>query len=429
MKKLWILLFLTLATILANPLQGKESSGSFYFRGAFYLDWFGAKYQGSPFYNQLSARFRMEFFNRRGTGWTFLLDTRDRVRLNDEGNNQLILYDVRLIFEKPKNPFFFSVGQMNLYDTAGIGQLLGGIVGFKPISDLMLGGYAGLESNIYVNRLEKDYYKFGLFARYLGKLGKRFSFSYNHIRFSGMTEHQYIYAGCMYPLKKYFVFYGNLEYGLGSNLQRDDRLSRLFFNMRFDPIPFLDVTAFYSTGRGLDFHRHLLETSQNPTLNDSKLERYYYSRQFGLRMSVKPLQGFRLFLSRQEREQKDDNIRNHTWLFGFSALNILNTSISAHGNYAGNRGEISESDSYYISFSKDFGRISWQGSFSNTFNGLRFDYRNEAPQIIHLNDYKTLSTFFFITISRALAASVQYEYLLQEESNQHLFFVRLIYRK
>jgi len=199
--------------------------------------------------------------------------------------------------------------------------------------------------------------------------------------------------------------------------------------MRFDPIPFLDVTAFYSTGRGLDFHRHLLETSQNPTLNDNKLERYYYSSQFGLRLSVKPLQGLRLFLSRQEREQKDDNIRNHTWLFGFSALNILNTSISAHGNYAGNRGEISESDSYYISFSKDFGRISWQGSFSNTFNGLRFDYRNEAPQIIHLNDYKTLSTFFFITISRALAASVQYEYLLQEESNQHLFFVRLIYRK
>jgi hypothetical protein len=428
MRKLQILILLFLAIILAHPLQGKESSESFYFRGAFYLDWFGAKYQDSPFYNQLSARFKIELFNRRGTGWTFLLDTRDRFRFNN-ANNQLLVYDARLIFEKPENRFSFSVGQMNLYDTAGIGQLLGGVLGYKLFSDLLVGGYAGLESNIYVDRLEKDYYKFGLFARYLGNLGKRFSLSFNHIHFLGKTEQQYVYASCMYPVKKFFVFYGNMEFQLARNVDKDDRLSRLFVNLRFDPTPYVDLTAFYSLGRGLDFHYHLLKSSQYPTLSDRELERYYYSMQYGFRLSAKPLQGLRVFLSRQEREQKDDGIKNHAWLFGFSAVNILNTSFSAHGDYTSNRGDISESDSYYFSISKDFGRISWQGSFSNTFNGLRFDYRSFAPQIIHLNDYMTLSTFFFITISRALAVSVQYEFLLQEESNQHSCFVRLIYRK
>jgi len=429
MRKFWILLLFLLTLMLVHPLQGDESSESFYFRGTFYVDWFGAKYQDSPFYNQLSARFKIELFSRKGTGWTFLLDTRDRFGLNKNGNNQLLLYDARLIFEKPENRFMLSVGQMNLYDTAGIGQLLGGVLGYKPISGLMLGGYAGFESNIYIDRLEKDYYKFGLFARYLGNLGKRFSLSFNHIHFQGKTEQQYVYISGLYPIKKYFVFFGNMEFQLASNVHKDDRLSRLFVNLRFDPAPFVDLTAFYSSGRGLDFHYHLLQTSQYPTLSDRELERYYYSLQYGLRLSAKPFQGLRLFLSRQEREQKDDNIKNHAWLFGFSAVNILNTSFSAYGNYTSNRGEISESDSYYISVSKDFGRISWQSSFSNTFNGLRYDYRSFDPQIIHLSDYMTFSTFFFITISRALAVSLQYELLLQEESNQHSCFVRLIYRK
>ena len=71
-----------------------------------------------------------------------------------------------------------------------------------------------------------------------------------------------------------------------------------------------------------------------------------------------------LFVARQESEQKDDNIRNRTWRFGFSALNIFKSGFTVYGNYAANRGEISESDSYYVSLAKNFGRISWSVSFT-----------------------------------------------------------------
>ena len=411
------------------PLFAGEKDNEFYFRGGFYLDWYGAAYQDSDFYHQLSSRLKVELFSRRGEGWNLLIDTRNRTRLSKERSNHLILYNARLSYEKSDSPWHLSFGQMNLYDTADIGQLLGGVIGFKPKSGFLLGGYAGLKSSVYIDRVDGDYRKFGAFARYLGSRGKRLSISYNLIRFTGVTERKYIYFRSLYPVNKRLVLYGNMEYELASSVQKKDRLSRIFFNVRFDPVRFLDVTAHYSSGRGLDYHRFVIEASKNPILNDTLLEHYYYTRQYGLRFSVKPARGIRLFLARQESEQKDDNIRNHTWRFGFSALNLVKTGWTAYGNYAVNRGEISESDSFYISLAKDFGRISWSASLSNTFNGMRFMPGADAPQIIHLDNYTTIASDFFISISRVFAVSLQYEYFMQEKSNQHLFFVRFILRK
>jgi hypothetical protein len=414
---------------LFSPLLSDNSEQKFYFRGNFYLDWYGASYEDTEFYHQLSSRFKLELINRRGNGWNLQIDTRNRTRLSEEGSNYLILYDARLSFEKPQSPLFLSLGQMNLYDTAGIGQLLGGLFGFKPTSELLVGGYAGLESSVYINRVDSDYRKFGVFARYTGSLGKRFSLSYNLVRFAGMTERRYVYFGSLFPVKNYLVLYGNLEYELASHVQGDDRLSRIFLNVRVDPWEYADITAHYSSGRGLDFHRYVIEASQNPILNDQELEHYYYTRQYGLRLSLKPTKRIRLFVSRRESEQKDSNIRNHTWRFGFSALNIFQTGFTIYGNYTVNRGEISESDSYYLSLSKDFGRVSWSVNFSNTFNGIRFSSSSTTPQIIHLDDNMTIASDFFIPINRTIAVSVQYEYFMQEDANQHLFFIRFMLRK
>jgi hypothetical protein len=428
-KKAWILGLLILF-IAAPCISGDNaSSASFYSQGTFYLDWYGVHYGDTGFMNQASARIKLELFNRRGSGWTFKLDARDRYRFEKKQTNQVILYDTCLSFEKPESLLYLSLGQMNLYDTAGIGQLLGGIVGIKPIPDLLIGGYAGLESNIYVHRMDIKYNKFGFFTHYKGDLGKRFSLSYNHTMYSGQLESQYIYFSGMYPFHKYFVLFGNLEYQLGQAVNSKDRLSRLFLNMRFDPADWIDLGAFYSSGKGLDFHRFVLERSQDPVFNDLQVERYYYSNQYGIRLSIKPTQGTRFYLSRQEREQVDDQIQNHSWTVGSSLSNIFKTGISAYANFRHNWGEISESDSYYVSISKDFGKISWNASFSNMYNGIRFDYKSGIPQIIHIDDCRTLSTFFFVSLSRSLAVSLEYEYFMQEDANQHLFFVRVIYRK
>lgn len=429
MRRLKRALLVLLLCLPGSLLCGQSNGGDFYFRGGVYLDWYGAQYEGSDFYNQLSLRLKTELINRRGSGWSLLLDARDRIRLSENQNNQVLLYDARLSFERPDSRWYVSLGQMNLYDTAGIGQLLGGILGAKPLPDLLLGAYAGLESTVYINRVAGDYSKYGLFARYLGSKGKRFSLSFNQVRYAGETERQYVYAGTLFPFQQSLVLYANLEYELASQVRSEDRLNRLFVNLRWDPVEFFDITGHYSSGKGLDFHRYLIERSQDPTLNDKELERFYYSLYYGLRLSVKPGRNLRFSVARQESEQKDRSVRNHTWRFGASAMNVFSAGIAAYGTYALNRGEISESDSYYISVTKDFGRLSWNVSFSNTFNGVRFDRRSGQAEVIHLDDYKTVSTQVFVPVTRMLAVSAEYEYFLQKQADQHLFFLRLILRK
>jgi hypothetical protein len=420
-----LFLFLWIST---SSLFGQTKANDFYFRGAFYIDWYGSQYEGSDFYNQLSFRLKTELINRRGSGWSLLVDARDRLRLSQYSKNQVLLYDARLSFERPDSHWYVALGQMNLYDTAGIGQLLGGVFGAKPLPDLLLGVYAGLESTVYINRVADDYRKYGFFARYLGSRGKRFSLSFNQVRYAGNTERQYIYAGSLFPFNRVLVLYTNLEYELASHIRSEDRLNRLFLNLRWDPAEILDITGHYSSGKGIDYHRYLIERSQDPTLNDKELERFYYSLYYGLRLSIKPNRSLRFSVARQESEQKDRKVRNHTWRFGASFLNIYRTGITAYGSYSLNRGEISEMDSYFVSLTKDFGRLSWNVSFSNTFNGVRYNGRSGAEEVIHLDDYKTIATHVFVPITRMFAVSAEYEYFLQREADQHLLFLRMILR-
>ena len=428
MRKPPLFLWLSITILLALPLYGEKTSGEFYHRGGFYLDWFGARYEGDVNSNQFSFRLKSELINKRGSGWNLLIDTRDRLRVGEEPDNHVLLYDACLNYEKNGSPLFISLGQLNLYDTAGIGQLLGGALGFKLKSNTLIGAYAGLESSVYINRIDSNYSKFGLFARYLGTKGKRFTASFNQIRYSGSTERQYVYTGTLFPVNRSLVLYGNFEYELASQIKKEDRLSRLFTNVRWSPVEKFDVLVHYSSGKGLDFHRYLVEQSQDPTLSDQELERFYYSKQYGLRVSLKPRQGLRFYIARQESEQKDLQIRNHTWRFGASATNLFKIGISAYGNYSLNRGEISESNSFRLSLTKELGPASLNFSFSNTFNGIRYDSRTGSATIIHLDDHKTLASHVFISISRLLAVSAEYQYFLQKDDNQHLFFLRLMLR-
>ena len=190
--------------------------------------------QENDSFDQLSARIRLDLFNRPGSGWTLKLDGRNQLNLNRDKSNRVILYDASLTYDRSGSPLYFSAGQLNLYDTGGIGQLLGGVIGYKPSKFFLVGGYAGFESNVYIKYMESDYWRFGFFGQYQGKLGKRLSLSFNQLRYSGVSEKKYLYFSGMIPIKKYLVLYGNTEYQFGQDVDSQDRLSRLFFNLRFD---------------------------------------------------------------------------------------------------------------------------------------------------------------------------------------------------
>jgi len=421
----------TIATgllIAATRLAAQYPPSSFYQKGTIYLDWNGSRYSDGVFFNQASVRLKFDLIDPPGQGWTLSLDTRDRLGIRDEATNQLILYSARLTFDKPGSRFYLSVGQMNLYDTAGIGALLGGMAGIKIGRDVLAGAFGGLESTPYVARLDSKYLKAGAFVRWLGAQGRTVGLTVSQLWFDGNVERRFAYGNVFLPIRKILVVYGDAEYELGSHVAGSNRLSRLFGNVRLDLGRAVDVTASYSSGKGLDFHQYLIEASQDPTLFNQDVERFYYSSYYGVRLSVKPVRGLRLSISRQESRQNDLGIVNHTWRFGASAANLFGQGLSFVGNYALNRGDLSESDSYYVSLAKDLGRFSLNASYSNTFRGVRFDQGTGEPVPISLADYRNVALGTLIRFGRGLSAQIEYGGFLRSGYNEHFLFVRLIYR-
>jgi hypothetical protein len=411
----------------AGDIRG-EANGGFFIRGTLYQDWMGIQSEDTDFYNRLSSRLKLTLLNKPGDGWAVCIDMRDRFTLGEGGGNRLIIYDARLSYDKLDKKFFFHLGQMNLYDTAGIGQLTGGVIGFRINKYLSLGGYAGLEPDIYNAEWDTDYNKYGFFVRYRGSGARQFSLSFNRIGFNNQTERQFIYSSLLLPVKRIAVLYGNVEYELDNGIKSEDRLSRLFLNARINLSKYVDVTANYSSGRGLDYHGFILEQSRNPTIQNSEAERYYYNETYGIRLSVKPVKNVRLFAARRESERKDRGIKNHTTRFGLSLADLLKTGISLYGSYNINRGDSSESDSYYISVSRNFGKLSCSIRFADYYNGVRFS-GDGTPEVFHLPDRQTVSANVFVVFSRVFALSLDYAYSYQKENVEHQFFVRMILRK
>jgi len=93
-----------------------------------------------------------------------------------------------------------------------------------------------------------------------------------------------------------------------------------------------------------------------------------------------------------------------------------------------NRGESSESDSYYTSTSKYFGRLNASLSFSSYFNGI-YTGGNGTPEIFYIPDRRTLSAGLFYILNRHLAFSMDYAYSFQDDYKENRVFVRLIIRK
>jgi hypothetical protein len=269
-----------------------------------------------------------------------------------------------------------------------------------------------------------------LFARYIGPGAKQLSLSYNLVRFDKMNERQFLSSSLLLPLGQVLVLYGNGEFELDSHVNPADRLSRLFVNARVNLSRYADLTATYSSGRGMDFHQFLLKQSQDPSFQNLEIERFYYNRTYGVRFSVTPMKNLRLHVSRQESELLEAGIKNHTTGFGFSAGDILHSGISLYGNYNLNRGDDSEADTYYLSASRSFGKFTWNLSYANFYNGVRFDAAG-TPQVIRveLPNQQSISSDFFLAFNRSLAVSLDYSYLHQADYADHQFFVRLILRK
>jgi len=107
---------------------------------------------------------------------------------------------------------------------------------------------------------------------------------------------------------------------------------------------------------------------------------------------------------------------------------VRDLGLSVYANYNINRGDTSESDSFYLSISKTLGKHSWSTSYSTSFNGLRFNNAFGVPEVVHMPSRSSLFNELFFVINRSLALSFQHEHTFGLTQGEDLFFVRFILR-
>ncbi len=407
-------------------LKGENPKPPSPIHGRISTDWFGWRSQGE-LHQQFSNRLKLTV-GQPGSGWALLVDLRGRLELGGKARQRISIYDTRLVFDNVHHPLYFSVGQMNLFDTAGIGELLGSVAAYRPVPRLLIGGYYGFRPELYTGGLDPAYRKFGGFIRYSRPRGQTLSVSLNELRYSGETERRFVYFSGLTHAGERAVIFGNLEYELGKAVRRQDRLSRVFVNARLDLTGDLTVTAHFSEGRGLDYHRFLLESVDDPVARGSVLERLYFNRHYGLRLRYRLRRGWSLHMGQGLSERRDRGIRNRFTQFGLSTGNLADTGLTVNANYQLNRGDEAESNAVRLSISKTLGRHAWNTTYSNSFNGLRFRQAGSLPEIVHIPSQHTLANEIFLVLGKAVGISLQHERTFGRGSEEDIFFMRLICR-
>ena len=140
------------------------------------------------------------------------------------------------------------------------------------------------------------------------------------------------------------------------------------------------------------------------------------------------MKNWRIYVSRRESENKDQGIQNHTTQLGTSITNIHNTGISLFGYYNINQGETSESDSFSVTCSRSFGKLSLSLGYSNFYSQVKSSPEGN-PEILYKADQHTLLADLFFIFNRALAISLEYAITFDGELNSNLYCIRLIYRR
>ena len=226
------------------------------------------------------------------------------------------------------------------------------------------------------------------------------------------------------------TIFGNMEYELGQGIRTEDRLSRLFLNARLDVSRYVDVTGFFSSGRGLGFPQLCPRPLPGPSAPGQGSRAVFLQRavwgQGGDQTREEPETAR---VPAGEPAEGPGHIQSHLEAGRFGHRHHeerrlrLRGLLLQSGQPVGIRFLLSVAE-------PDFRAgilLSSPSPIPTTACGSC--PRAGNPQIIHLDGYKTISANVFVPLTRRLSISAEYSYFLQKNANEHQFFVRLLFRK
>ncbi len=294
-------------------------------------------------------------------GFEYGFDLRGSAYPSTEGRStRSSIYDAYFGGRLPGGSLGFRLGQMWLNEMGGLGSFAGALLSYRQpsmgaLGRLRAGIFAGLEPKILDVGYEKDIRKFGGFLALDGANNRSHVLGYVTIRDAGMTERSVLTTTNFIPIGKEFFLYQAAEY----DLQKPGGLAKgglnyFFANVRYSPIPLLELQGLYHHGRSIDA-RTLTQDQLNGRPVDARTIEGFLFESAGGRVTVKVLPSLRIYAGySRERDNQNDRPYGRTTL-GLYCSDLFHSGLdlTVSDNRSNRTG--GSYDSWYVSLGHNFG--------------------------------------------------------------------------
>lgn len=311
-------------------------------------------------------------------GFEYGLDFRGATYPSTERDTRLSVWDAWLGARASGGTFSLKAGQMWLTDLGGLGALGGLAAEVSPRSSSSLGRFrlgifAGLEPNSWEAGFVKDVRKTGGYLALDGERGRKHVLGYVLVKNSGVTERSVVTLTNFIPGGSKFFLYQAAEYDLAGpgGTGSPGGLTYFFTNVRWAPIPRLELLATFHRGLSIDT-RTITQDQLNGRPVDPRLLEGFLFESVGGRVTVEVFRSVRVYGGWAREKNNRDAAPSDRIAAGLWASNLFRSGFDltvSDNRYQSPQGPY---DAWYVSLGRNLGsRLYLSADYSNSVSVLR----------------------------------------------------------
>lgn len=269
-------------------------------------------------------------------------------------------------------------GQMWLTDLGALGAVAGGLFEYQPkipsaAGRLRVGGFGGLEPDMYHPGYAEGVRKYGGYAVLEGAGGRRHVAGWIQLNHGGLTERSVLSVTNFLPLQSRVFIYQALEYDLtGPGGQGTGGLSYFFLNARATASPRVELQGLISRGRSVDARTITTDLLSGRVVTPTALEGLLYES-VGGRVTVTVAPGVRTYAGYTRDRNNRDSDPTGRIVIGASAQDIAGSGVDVTVSDAQMQRPTGRYQSLYVSAGRQFGRTIYvSGDYASAVSIVRY---------------------------------------------------------
>lgn len=355
--------------------------------------------------------------DRNDDGLIWGVDLRQAHRSTESGSDRLSVYEAYAGARAAGGRVILRGGHLWLNELGALGSVAGGAFEIRQpprpgsrVSALRIGGFGGLEPNIFNQGYAQNVTKYGGYVAFDGERARRQAVGLVIVRNQSLTERSVLTAMNVLPVGSKFFLYQAAEYDVSAPGGKGrGGLNYFMTNARVMPAPRLGIQGTFNRGRSIDA-RGISEDSLNGrTVAPTALEGFLY-QSVGVRVTVEVVPRVRINGGySRDKNNRDDAPTGRVTIGGYAG-DLLKSGFDASATDSWVNRSTGAYHSRYVSVGRQIGRSVYvSGDVSTSLSVVRFSRSDGVvvelrPKTLRLTGtasiYLRRSTSLLVTVDR-----------------------------